>query len=107
MSTVSLDCHSITPSYIICIVPNCQKLFFYLFIKDKYRGKALFAGVRFALQSTIFSTLSGKRILSADCLFQKDYCIRANYTHVSNHNTEIFYHQSRKIYHFYPNIQSH
>ena len=51
-------------------------------------GKALFAGVRFALQSTIFSTLSGKRILSADCLFQKDYCIRANYTHVSNHNTE-------------------
>lgn len=70
-------------------------------------GKALFAGVRFALQSTIFSTLSGKRILSADCLFQKDYCIRANYTHVSNHNTEIFYHQSRKIYHFYPNIQSH
>ena len=48
------DLSTITPSYIICIVHNCQKLFFYLFIKDKYRGKALFAGVRFALQSRFF-----------------------------------------------------
>ena len=36
---------------------------------------------------------------------QRDYYIQADYTDVSIHNMEIFYHPPRKTFHFYPNIR--